>query len=248
MLVSQVCRPFANINQGYSFQRQLLRSITYLHSGPRVRGIKRNPESYMTNPYGLAYDQVSNQRGQSTSEFFSKIRNSLPLQQFGISLDDNLLLQCFTHKSFAHGKLPYNEKLSIMGLHFLKVQSSVHSMEIKPNISAEKLNDIMIINGKDFSKLGSFRSKKLLSDGRMYNFMKCLGLKELAFWKKRDPTASNIFNGEPKVISGILNSIIGAILLTNGSEKTALFVQDFLFNPNSEYSGGVSLEKPPSKE
>lgn len=225
MLSNQVRGSLIGINKSAFTSRDSLRLITYLHSGDRVRGIKRDPTSYMINPYGLTYDKVQKEKGLATSEFFSKIRNNLPLKKFDISVDDNLLLQCFTHKSFAHGKVPYNEKLFIMGSHFLKVQASVYS--IKSNKTTDKAT---LINGMNFNTLGSTMSKQILSEYKLTKFMESLGLKELIFWKKRNVNENNEFNGEPKIVSSVLNSLVGAILLTNGVEKTSSFVNSFLLN------------------
>lgn len=225
MLSSQIRGSLFGVNKNCFTPRDTLRLITYLHSGNRVRGIKRDPTSYMINPYGLTYDKVQKEKGVSTSEFFSKIRNNLPLKKFDISVDDNLLLQCFTHKSFAHGKVPYNEKLFIMGSHFLKIQASVYS--IKSNKAKDKDT---LINGMNFNTLGSTMSKQILSEYKLVQFMESLGLKELIFWKKRNVNENNDFNGEPKIVSSVLNSLVGAILLTNGEKKASSFVNDFLLN------------------
>lgn len=208
---------------------ETVRFITYLHSGPRVRGIKRDPASYMLNPYGLTYESVDKEKGSQTSQFFSKIRNQLPFNKFNITMDDRLLLQCFTHKSFAHGKVPYNEKLFIIGSHFLKVQASLHSMRL---IDSDNSNGL--VNGMNFDTLGSYESKNLLTEPRLFKFMESLGLHELVFWKKRDSNGTQIFNGEPKIVSSVLSSVVGAILLTNGVEKASLFVNEFLLGQHSE--------------
>lgn len=232
VFTNQVFKQMASpINRNGSINpyRETIRFITYLHSGPRVRGIKRDPASYMLNPYGITYESANKERGLQTSQFFSKIRNQLPFNKFNIKMDDRLLLQCFTHKSFAHGKVPYNEKLYIIGSHFLKVQASIYSVKlIDPN------NTNMLINGMDFSTLGSYESKKLFSESKLFNIMESLGLHKLVFWKKRDFNGTRIFNGEPKIVSSVLNSLIGAILLTNGLEKASLFVTDFLLGRNTE--------------
>ncbi|CAL9731017.1 large ribosomal subunit protein mL57 [Monosporozyma unispora] len=223
MLSNQLGRSLIGINKSCLSQRNSLRFITYLHSGDRVRGIKRDPTSYMINPYGLTYETVQKEKGLATSEFFSKIRNQLPLKKYNIAVDDNLLLQCFTHKSFAHGKVPYNEKLFIMGSHFLKVQASLYSIQ-NDNVKDKDF----LINGLNFNTLGSNKSKQILSECNLAQLMESLALNKLIFWKKRNVNESNDFNGEPKIASSVLNSVVGAILLTNGVEKTTLFVTNFL--------------------
>ncbi|KAK5782488.1 mitochondrial 54S ribosomal protein mL57 MRPL15 PWA37_000574 [Arxiozyma heterogenica] len=218
-----------NRNGSVTACREPIRLITYLHSGSRVRGLKRDPASYMLNPYGLTYESVNKKVGSQASQFFSKIRNQLTFNKFDIKIDDRLLLQCFTHKSFAHGKVPYNEKLFIIGSHFLKVQASLHSIK-----STDSQNSSGLVNGMNFDTLGSYESKNLLAEPKLFKFMESLGLHELVFWKKRDASGTKIFNGEPKIVSSVLNSVVGAILLTNGVEKASLFVNNFLLREHTE--------------
>lgn len=203
-----------------------VRLITYLHSGSRIRGLKRDPASYMTNPHGLVY-------GSLGSDYHSSIRSSLQLNKFEINIPDNLLLQCLTHKSFAHGSVPYNEKLDILGSHFLKLRASCYS--IKPTLPQEA-DSAALVNGFNFNLLGSLENKQLIDKKRVGQLIKNLNLQNLVFWKMRNPQKGAQYNGEYQVLSTVLHSIIGAMLIHNGPEKTARFVDQTLFNKESKIS------------
>lgn len=199
-----------------------MRTITFLNKGSRIRGIKRDPESYMKNPTGLEYNSFKKETYQD------KIRNSLQFDKFNIQLSDEVILQCLTHKSFAHGHVPYNEKLHLLGSQYLKLRSSLYSLQ--------NGNEQNSINGFDFNNLGDLKNKTLTSKESLTEVTKKAGIDNLVFWKMRDVSQSSMYNGESKVLSTVLNSIVGAILTMNGSEIAAKYVDDFLLNKNNELS------------
>lgn len=191
------------------------RRFLYLHAGARVRGLKRDPVSYLRNPAGLSYDEV-------TPEYQDKIRQALRLREHGIELNDPVILQCFTHKSFAHGSRPYNEKLNLLGSQYLKLKASIHSI---------KGGD-----GKtDFTQLGSLQSRGLISHHTAAHYIMQKQLDPLVFWKMNDLNNGPV-NGKSKILSTVLNSIVGAIVLQQGTGKASQFVFEELLNPKNSNS------------
>lgn len=208
-----------------------IRYITYLHTGSRVRGLKRDPNEYLKTPTGLSYNELQQQ------QYHDKVRSSLNLSQYGINLSNDLILQCLTHKSFAHGSKPYNEKLSLVGSQFLKYYTSVYSLRSKELLS--QVNDSKFqqsINGLNFTNLGTQASKLLISKKTTSDFIKHKQLDTLIFWKKRDPLKAEQFNGEHTVFSSVLNAIVGSILMMNGPKKTAEFIEAELLDLNKDVS------------
>ncbi|CCE65337.1 hypothetical protein TPHA_0K02040 [Tetrapisispora phaffii CBS 4417] len=208
------------------------RLITYLHSGPRIRGIKRDPESYLKNPKGLSYNNIKSDEYQQT------IRKALNLEKYDINMSDDLLLQCLTHKSFAHGSKPYNEKLSLLGSQFLKYQASIYSINQKDTTKKDSTNIIENdINGLDFTNLGTSFSKLLISTAVLSKFVKEKKLNSLIFWKMRDNLKIDMKgSGEPLVCSTVLNALIGGMLSTNGIQKTKNFIEKELLNRENDIS------------
>ncbi|CCK72356.1 mitochondrial 54S ribosomal protein mL57 KNAG_0J02770 [Huiozyma naganishii CBS 8797] len=213
-----------------------IRALSYLHTGERVRGLRRDPASYLANPYGLKYGSVDKDSYQD------RIKSLLHLKELGIELEDSLILQCLTHKSFAHGIVPYNEKLNVLGTQYLKFKLACFSVDPNNAEPSKSGNSVSLVNGRNFDRLGSKWSRNLISDGLIYKFIKKSGLRKLIFWKMRNPDASYMENGEPKILSTALNSLLGAMLITNGPGKTDRFINDFLLNSKEQLSL-ISLKK-----
>lgn len=210
---------------------QFVRSITYLHSGPRVRGLKKDPRESLKSPSGLHYENLD------VNTYHLKIKERLNFSSYDLHLSDPIILQCFTHKSFSQGSKPYNEKLALLGSQFLKYHVSVYSLKQANEMSPVKSQNVQsTINGLNFTNLGTQLSKLLISRNTAAGFIKAKQLDELIFWNRRDSLKSSKFNGEHTVCSSVLNALIGGILTFNGQEKTANFIDSELLNQNNEIS------------
>ncbi|CEP64123.1 mitochondrial 54S ribosomal protein mL57 LALA0_S10e02960g [Lachancea lanzarotensis] len=223
--------PFFGCNLGYLRTNIGRRSITYLHSGSRVRGLKRDPSEYLRLPGGLLYTEIE------PSTYHDTIRSRLNLQNHDVTLSDDVIVQCLTHKSFAHGGKPYNEKLALLGAHYLKYLTSVFSLKLPAPLSpvaAEKIQKP--INGLNFTNLGSQGSKLLISKNTTAEFIRKRQLDSFVFWKKRDPLQNAAYNGESAVYASVLNALLGGMLLTNGAEKTNRYIQNEFLDSSKEAS------------
>ncbi|KAH3901786.1 mitochondrial 54S ribosomal protein mL57 SCDLUD_001565 [Saccharomycodes ludwigii] len=198
---------------------------TYLHTGARVRGLKRDPTEYLKTSNGLEYMKVNQ------DNYYSIVKKNLKLDEYQIKLADSIILQSLTHKSFAHGLKPYNEKLSLLGGQLLKLVCASNVINIPPSSSTSSSNN-NFINGKDLSILGTSFGKGLLSKEVVSNIFETnFKLDGLVFWKKRSLiTANDNFNGEQKVFASCLQAIVGAMLLTNGKEKTIDYINKEIYN------------------
>lgn len=212
-------------------RRQAVRLITYLHSGSRVRGLKRDPEAFLKNPKGLSYNALKQ------SEYQDKVAQILKLKELDIDLPNEIILQCLTHKSFAHGSKPYNEKLCLLGAHFLKYQASIHSLKQQDFLSPVAEDKVQqSIKGLNFTNLGTQVAKLLISRAVTARFIKEKSLDSLIFWKMKDPLRDSHHNGETAIYSTVLNAIVGGILATNGPAKAIDFVNKVLLNSESDVS------------
>lgn len=221
------------INYGTKFG---VRSVTYLHTGARVRGLKRDPSESLKNPYGLHFNSLLKDGHVAT------VRKALNLEKYGADLPDELLAQCLTHKSFAQGIKPYNQKLSIIGGHFIKFQACLYS--VNQPVSDSQLQKVgaefitspeaagIMVNGLNFGMLGKGESKMLISKQTMAEFIQRRGVDKLVFWNKRDLEKNHIYNGEFTVLQTVLNAVVGGIYLLKGQEKAAEYVTHELFNTN----------------
>lgn len=213
MLVSySMRRPITALNCNL----QSVRTVIYLHKGPRINGVRRDPESYLRNPSGILFTEVQ------ANEYQDKVRSILQLPKYGIKLSNELILQCLTHKSFAHGSKPYNEKLNLLGAQFLKLETSIHSVKNDSPLEARENGPLSL----KFSNLGTNFAKELASKNTACTFIKSHKLGPFIFWKMRDPLKDSHINGETTIFASVLNAFIGAILTTNGPEKASLFIKE----------------------
>lgn len=188
------------------------RSIGYLHKGSRVRGLVRDESEYLKNPKGLKYE-LNESNVKSLKEFLGE----------EYKLPNELILQILTHKSFAHGLKPFNEKLSVYGLHFLKYKTTLFT----------------IGESNEVEKLGTEASKSLNSTLVLAEFLRSQksNIIDSIFWKKRDPLLTNPKqNGENSIYATTTNAIVGGILLHYGKLKANKFVDEVLLKENDENS------------
>lgn len=190
-----------------SFNRSL-----YLHQGPRVEGLKRDPKEVFVNHNGIEYELNQNNIKHIKTYLGSKYE-----------IPDEIALQIITHKSFGNGIKPYNEKLAAMGSKLLSLFAAKHVVN-KPTEKDAKL----VIDGKNLSILGSRIAKELYGRKSTGYFTKLNGLNEIMFWKSRNPTLKFESSGELKVSSQLLYSLIGAVNIYHGKAKAEEFISDNL--------------------
>ncbi|CCH59821.1 hypothetical protein TBLA_0B10040 [Henningerozyma blattae CBS 6284] len=203
------------------------RSLTYLHAGKRINGLKRDPSSFLINPHNLVYTDLND------DNYYNKIKESLNLEAYNIGLTNDLLLQIFTHKSFAHGQKAYNEKFQLLGTHFLKYYTSVYTVTQVSNDQDQ--------NQLKFNRLGSLRSKLLIDKTVLSKFIELRKLNEFIFWKLRNPLKDLSYNGSDKVYSSVITALVGGILLTKGDKKAIEFINGEFLNDNSNESTLISI-------
>ncbi|ONH68069.1 Ribonuclease 3 [Cyberlindnera fabianii] len=177
------------------------RTVGYLHRGSRVRGLVRDEADYLVSPKGAAYELNDTSIGPLKTLLGSKY-----------ALPDELLLQIQTHKSFAHGSKPFNEKIAVYGQHFLKYKTTLHTIETQ-----------------GIDALGSESAKKLISTGVLADFVRSHGLADAIYWKKRNPLQTDVkVSGENSVLARTCEAIVGGILLQRGKETAEQFVDEVM--------------------
>lgn len=193
------------------------RSI-YLHSGKRVRGLKRNPEEVFKTHSGASY-------GKSTEnlKYIKTFLNDTP--QYSIS--DDLILQVLTHKSFGNGIKPYNEKLAAFG-------SKIYGLFfLKHIINQPTTNELTSINNKNLDCIGMPLPRSLGERAPLAFFAQRNQLNKIMFWKSYNHTLSFALSGELKVSGQMMYALIGAIGFTHGKEIAERFIKEKILT-NSE--------------
>lgn len=184
-------------------QYRQTRSIVFVR-GQRVQGLIRDPSEILSTD-GVSYG--------ATEENLGALRNYLNSLQLSqkIELNDELLLQLITHKSFAHGSKPYNAQLSFLGEQVLQLTATTYVSKQ----SSDKL-----------AAIGSLGHRLLWSDKLLAAFAESKGIDKVFFCKKALPGGKVDKLYKPKgIYSTITSSLIGAITAKYGKNIADEFIE-----------------------
>lgn len=175
------------------------RFVAYAATKP-ARGLKKDQEQYLISPQGTRYP--------GTAATLEPVR--LFMGEF--SLPENLLLQCLVHKSFAHGSVPYNEKLAILGQQLFRFEAS-RSAVSAPDTAPKKA----AVNNLNFDI--SHNAIEILSSTPVVSAV-CdkAGLAEAMFYKPANDKVS------PTIKAKVIHALVGAVLLEKGALEAARFM------------------------
>lgn len=184
----------------------------YLHKGQRLAGLKKDPEQVFVNEQGLKYQDANNI--QHIKQFVGP--------QYNIS--DDLALQVITHKSFANGIKPFNEKLSAIGLKLLNLYFAKYVIEQPSKTSTKNENTI---NGLNLDILGQPISKELSGRLSVGIFAKLNKLNSIMFWNSYSGQGLGFeSSGELRVSAQMIYALIGAVHLTHGKKIAEEFISE----------------------
>lgn len=204
----------SSIRVGKSFARNI-----YLHSGPRVAGIRRDPAEVFTTSSGHSYG--------TQPENLKHIKLFL---QEEYAIPDEMALQVLTHKLFGNGIKPYNEKLSTMG-------SKLLNLVLAKYVVAKQTDNELAINGKNLDVLGTPMAKELGGRMSLGVFAKNSKLNTIMFWKLYNSLLSFERSGELKVSAQMMYALVGAVTFVHGKTAAEKFVEEKLIK------GSQSLEQ-----
>lgn len=203
--------------------KKFARSI-YLHTGPRIAGIRRDPREVFTTSSGHTHG--------TSPENLKHIKQFL-LDKYAIP--DEVVLQVLTHKSFGNGIKPYNEKLSTMGSKLLNLVLA------KYVVNKETTNNLAV-NGKNLDVLGTPMAKELGGRMALGVFAKNAKLNTIMFWKSYNSLLSFEKSGELKVSAQMMYALVGAVTFIHGKKAAEKFVEEkLLLGPTSLESITVEL-------
>lgn len=146
------------------FRRSLVYVKTPSGSQKKVVGFKKNPEDYLS---------VNGTLYPGTADTLKTAKDFLG-QEYPLS--DDLILQALTHKSFAHGLKPYNENMSIIGRHFLRLQTLIHA-------TSQKSENPTVLNGVNFDVSIAKISNLLSATAITSKVCVDTGISKSIFWK-----------------------------------------------------------------
>lgn len=176
-----------------SYQQRRIPKSAILQGPVTLDVLSKDPK----RPYGLA----------ESKKDLDSLRQSASLSGSLAGLDDPLLLQILTHKSFAGGLPSHNEKLSFVGRKFFPL--AVHLQ------GQEKLGAAADASSKFSAAVEVEQQMERVED--LSEFASKAGLQKLIYWNTK-----GVDGAEPsrKISSESVYAIVGAILLKKG-EKAA---------------------------
>ncbi|CAH6722628.1 54S ribosomal protein L15, mitochondrial [[Candida] jaroonii] len=186
-----------------SFQRNI-----YLHRGSRISGLKKHPEEVFTNYKGIKYEDIDSNT-QYINEFLTD----------KFKIDNKLALQVITHKSFANGIKPHNEKLVAMG-------SRVLNLFLVKHVTSQQTTNELAINNQNLDILGQPFSRELSGRLSLGIFAKVEKLNTIMFWNTYEHGLSFENSGELKVSANLVYALIGAINFTHGKTVAEEFIKE----------------------
>ncbi|ODV82785.1 hypothetical protein CANARDRAFT_30576 [[Candida] arabinofermentans NRRL YB-2248] len=190
------------------------RSVVFARN-ERIKGAIRDPEVILTSNgvrYGLNEENIKFVKSFLQSKSNGKYQ-----------LQDSLLLQVITHKSFAHGTQPYNEKLAYLGREILELIASKHAI-------SQETSSAAAINNKNFDSLGSYCHRMITTDRLLTDFAISKGLSNIFFCRVALPNGKESPSYKPKgIFSTITSSLVGAIAAQHGMAAAEEFVETVVF-------------------
>lgn len=188
---------------------QGIRTI-YLHKGPRVHGLKRDPQEVMVTHTGNIYGK--------SEENLKYVKGFL---QDKYAISDDLALQVLTHKSFGNGIKPYNEKLSTMG-------SKILNLFLAKFVVEQPSTNELAVNGKNLDVLGSPMAKEMTGRMALGIFARATKLNSIMFWKSYNHSLGFETSGEMKVSAQMMYALIGAVTFSHGKVVAEEFIREKL--------------------
>lgn len=173
-------------------------------------GIRKDPAQVLAVKSGHKYEQ---------SETNLQRIKSFLLDKYAIP--DDMALQVLTHKSFAGGMKPYNEKLSVLG-------SKLTNLFLGKYVLERETQNENAVNGKNLDVLGSPIAKELGGRTSLGVFAKKLDLNRVMFWKSYNHLLSFEASGELKVSAQMVYAMVGSVAFIHGKTAAETFVREKL--------------------
>ncbi|ODQ54071.1 hypothetical protein SAICODRAFT_70322 [Saitoella complicata NRRL Y-17804] len=130
----------------------------------------------------------------------------------GETLPDAVAWQAVTHKSFAHGKEGYNDKLAFMGRRVLKFHLALQ-------LASRESSRPSAINNKAIESVTSARLDNATKASTLFSVAQNMGLniQDVMRWKPKQ-TGDLELSGVKGVVGDCLTAMIGAVFMTKGGQ------------------------------
>lgn len=177
---------------------------------PSRAGIRKDPAQVLVTHGGVKYG--SSEPNLRHIKLFLADKYQIP---------DDLALQVLTHKSFANGIKPYNEKLGVMGAKLLNLFSAKYVTDFSTQ-------NALAVNGKNLDVLGTPMAKELTGRMALGVFAQKTKLNLVMFWKSYNHQLGFEDSGELRVSAQMMYALVGAVAFTHGKAHAETFVREKL--------------------
>lgn len=222
-----------------------LRPVEVFRSGSssQVRSLAYKPQPHPLKGLKSSSSQSTQSQPADPSEYHTFITSYTGIAS-SKQLSDAVAQQIFTHKSFKHGKAPYNEKLAFLGRRVLYAQLSSHIMSNSAHESSistvddtaassdtsttpsspSPAHDASVVHEPRQLTLQKLESHYLSPDHIGTSALRIPGLAALLRWTPRDTTQLHA-SGQVKVAGDAMTALVGALELQCGGDVAAAFVR-----------------------
>ncbi|KAF9929870.1 hypothetical protein FBU30_001119 [Linnemannia zychae] len=133
-------------------------------------------------------------------------------KRLGFDLSDpSLMTQSITHKSYAHGSLPTNERLGYIGRTFLQMHLAEQKWDKVKSNRTLRASVAHVMTAEKLAKIA-----------------RSMGVNEVLRWKAASSSA-NAKVGEDTVLAHTLEAMLGAVYHDKGSKAAKEFVSKHIY-------------------
>jgi large subunit ribosomal protein L15 len=141
--------------------------------------------------------------------------------------------QALTHKSFDHGRRPYNDKLAYLGKRILDLQTSLLLLQQPMAPDDNSINHLYVFAHPSLSGLNNITplaKSSTLDKKRLAQLASSYGLHKVVRWKPRK-TDRLESSGQDVVLAQTIYAIVGAVALQKGGDVAAQVARERILAP-----------------
>ncbi|KAJ1499015.1 hypothetical protein HMI56_004634, partial [Coelomomyces lativittatus] len=194
-------------------------------SGSVVSGLKPCSLKPVTTSRPFSSQSLESTSDTENSEPLSSADHAF-LARTGLSfLRNETYLQALTHKSYLHGKLPYNDRLEYLGQKVLGLYVTEYIHAKYPNIFYDGLRDAV----------NAYTCLNTLN-----RFGRFLGIPNVVRWQPKDTQKT----GEDRIVAKAVMALIGAIYHDKGSIVAKKFIHACILSQKIDMNAIINLKQP----
>lgn len=147
-------------------------------------------------------------------------------------LDEEVKWQTLTHKSFDHGRRPFNDRLALLGRRILELQTSLLLLQ-QPSPSPSADSDPYIYNHPSLTGLSNLTvpaKTSLVNKERLAQLGKTYGLDKVVRWRPKQSGRMGS-SGQDVVLAQTVYAVVGAVALRKGGDVAGRVARERVLGP-----------------